>query len=39
MVSATLKELKDLQFRLSCAYPDKCVSIEINDSKPKLCIQ
>jgi hypothetical protein len=39
MTQTTLNELKDLWFRLSLRYPDKCVSIELPGGKPRIVIE
>ena len=39
MTQTTLKELKDLQYKLSCMYPDKRVSIELPGGKPRIVIE
>ena len=39
MVQTSLKELQDLQYKLSCMWPDKRVSIELPGGKPRLVME
>ena len=39
MVQTTMRDLEAIQYKLSCMWPDKRVSIELPGGKPRLVME